>query len=537
MFKLFMHAARQKIGYVLSYVLLLVVTNAMLIGYPLFMNHMSSAQMNDLALGWCLYSGLIPIVLCLKDYILNVTCNLMANDIVADLIMQITQKEILAVQAYSSDTINRSLHSYAFLLCSYYLYCGLDMLVSVLSVALMLGILYKTQMILAILVALIQGVRLLALFRLASSLENKSQQRADSYHAFLGCFMHDMQKLKEILVRQKGVEAGGWLCQKAKAYLCMQKAYARVEAGMELVDRSGIFLGQLFSLGAALLLSYILPVSFSSLQLLFLYSESIGQEISGINEFMQMGAMARSYHHLVKQYTSLPDVPSARQVPSFHTLTVKDLSFAYKGQKDILEHVEMTFQKGTIHVISGENGQGKSTFAKLLTGLYPMHRGELLLDDQALSKDGRLNYLSEKVCYFAQDATLFEGTIRENLFCDDKDQIMSLKQALCLPDLDRYVHWQDPSLSGGEKRKVLLARFLIEVAQKNPSLVILDEPTAALDHQTAHWVWHQIAALSNTTVMIVITHDVIPDYFHLICDDPASKDDRFIIENHYLSHD
>ncbi len=97
MFKLFMHAARQKIGYVLSYVLLLVVTNAMLIGYPLFLNHMSSAQMNDLALGWCLYSGLIPIVLCLKDYILNVTCNLMANDIVADLIMQITQKEILAV--------------------------------------------------------------------------------------------------------------------------------------------------------------------------------------------------------------------------------------------------------------------------------------------------------------------------------------------------------------------------------------------------------------------------------------------------------
>lgn len=67
--------------------------------------------------------------------------------------------------------------------------------------------------------------------------------------------------------------------------------------------------------------------------------------------------------------------------------------------------------------------------------------------------------------------------------------------------------------------------------------MILDEPTAALDHQTAHWVWHQIAALSNTTVMIVITHDVIPDYFHLICDDPASKDDRFIIENHYLSHD
>ena len=121
------------------------------------------------------------------------------------------------------------------------------MLVSVLSVALMLGILYKTQMILAILVALIQGVRLLALFRLASSLENKSQQRADSYHAFLGCFMHDMQKLKEILVRQKGAEAGGWLCQKAKAYLCMQKAYASVEAGMELVDRSGIFLGQLFS--------------------------------------------------------------------------------------------------------------------------------------------------------------------------------------------------------------------------------------------------------------------------------------------------
>ena len=170
----------------------------------------------------------------------------------------------------------------------------------------------------------------------------------------------------------------------------------------------------------------------------------------------------------------------------------------------------MTIEKGKINVISGENGQGKSTLGKILAGLYPTSAGHLLLDGKQLTNDCRSNYLCQQICYLAQESPLFEGTILDNLFSNDTELIDTVTQNLHLSELDRFVHWRDTVLSGGEKRKILLARFFLEVAQKKPSLIILDEPTYALDSKTAKWVWEQIAILSVCTLTIVISHDSIP---------------------------
>lgn len=510
MFNIWIHAARKKRGYVAIYVFLLVMANGMLVGYPIFLNRMLIKHSSELAFGWCVYSVLIPIILCLKDYFLNVTCNLLANEIVADLITKMTKKEELSVQFYPSDQINRTLHSYAFLLCSYYLYCGLDMLVSVLSIITMLGILWRTQTFVAILVALIQGVRLLLIVNLSTSLECKNKESVDSRNAFLGCFVNYMQKLKDIMVRKKGIEATAQLSKQAKSYLFLQHAYARIEAGMQLMDMSGIYLSQLLVIGAAMFFSNIFPLSFTSLQLAFSYSESIGQEISGINQFSKMRAMARSYHQVVLKYTSLSELEDKGKVAPFHELIIEDVSFSYDKRKEILHHINMTIEKGKINVISGENGQGKSTLGKILAGLYPTSAGHLLLDGKQLTNDCRSNYLCQQICYLAQESPLFEGTILDNLFSNDTELIDTVTQNLHLSELDRFVHWRDTVLSGGEKRKILLARFFLEVAQKKPSLIILDEPTYALDSKTAKWVWEQIAILSVCTLTIVISHDSIP---------------------------
>lgn len=93
MFNIWIHAARKKRGYVAIYVFLLVMANGMLVGYPIFLNRVLIKHSSELAFGWCVYSVLIPIILCLKDYFLNVTCNLLANEIVVDLITKMTKKK------------------------------------------------------------------------------------------------------------------------------------------------------------------------------------------------------------------------------------------------------------------------------------------------------------------------------------------------------------------------------------------------------------------------------------------------------------
>ncbi|MDE6674910.1 MAG: ATP-binding cassette domain-containing protein, partial [Acetatifactor sp.] len=195
----------------------------------------------------------------------------------------------------------------------------------------------------------------------------------------------------------------------------------------------------------------------------------------------------------------------------------KDVWFRYPGaEKYSLEAVNVTLNKGEIMTIVGENGSGKTTFVKLLLGLYRPTRGEILLNGVNIDRYSDEEYRKIFAPVF-QDYRLFAYTIRENLVFDGEYHKAEAEALLAelgldkkigsLPDgVEQYVgkgyEKSGVDFSGGESQKLAIARALL----KGSVCVVLDEPTAALDPIAEMELYRQINGLAGEKSCVFITH-------------------------------
>jgi len=176
----------------------------------------------------------------------------------------------------------------------------------------------------------------------------------------------------------------------------------------------------------------------------------------------------------------------------------------------------------------GVSGSGKSTIAKLIARLYDVNQGVVRIDGIDV-RDLRLESLRTRICYLMQEAVLFDRTVRENLLLGKPSAtIDELSRAMELAGLGGLLHhrlsrgWdarigpRGNTLSGGERQRLALARAVLQ----NPSLLLLDESTSALDapserkvfvnlarhfsHQTIVFISHRISALKWVDRIVVL---------------------------------
>lgn len=219
------------------------------------------------------------------------------------------------------------------------------------------------------------------------------------------------------------------------------------------------------------------------------------------------------------RFRSLPERFDGAQELSGEMLHVdfRDVWFRYPGAEEYsLEAVNVTLNKGEIMTIVGENGSGKTTFVKLLLGLYRPTRGEILLNGVNIDKFSEEAYRNIFAPVF-QDYRLFAYTIRENLVFDGeyhREEAEALLAELgldqkinSLPDgVEQYVgkgyEKSGVDFSGGERQKLAIARALL----KGSACVVLDEPTAALDPIAESELYRQINGLAGEKSCVFITH-------------------------------
>lgn len=219
------------------------------------------------------------------------------------------------------------------------------------------------------------------------------------------------------------------------------------------------------------------------------------------------------------RFRSLPERFDGEKEQAGEMLYVefRDVWFRYPGaEKYSLEAVNVTLNKGEIMTIVGENGSGKTTYVKLLLGLYRPTRGEILLNGVNIDRYSDEAYRKIFAPVF-QDYQLFVYTIRENLVFDgeyhkaEAEALLSElgldKKIGSLPDgVEQYVgkgyEKSGVDFSGGEKQKLAIARALL----KGSVCVVLDEPTAALDPIAEMELYRQINGLAGEKSCVFITH-------------------------------
>jgi len=196
--------------------------------------------------------------------------------------------------------------------------------------------------------------------------------------------------------------------------------------------------------------------------------------------------------------TRPPAEPAPGALAPEPVLQLTDVTIGWPDNPDLVSGLDLTVQPGQAVAVTGASGIGKTTLAATVLGLIPARGGDI--------------DVTPSVGYLAQDAHIFTTTVSENVRignprATDEEVAEALRHA-GLPYLDpeRLVGEDGATLSGGEARRVALARLL--VISPRPALTLLDEPTEHLDAETARELMDDIWA--NTLpdgALLVLTHD------------------------------
>lgn len=195
---------------------------------------------------------------------------------------------------------------------------------------------------------------------------------------------------------------------------------------------------------------------------------------------------------------------------------IRKLNFAY-GKDLVLKEVNFSAKAGEFISIIGPNGAGKSTLIKLMDGILSSEDSNILLDGVSLNEISRKE-LAQKVAYLPQDSKFaFAYTVRDvvmmgrfpylrGVMSYSANDLHIVNEMMDLMEIDQFTERNFNELSGGEKQRVLIASALAQ----QPQIILLDEPTNALDlhHQIA--IYHILKKLQKEQelTVIVVTHDI-----------------------------
>ena len=256
---------------------------------------------------------------------------------------------------------------------------------------------------------------------------------------------------------------------------------------------------------------------FAAMLVLALMFYRITNWIGTMLVFQQSLAANEAYYH--NFHRKIREAGSAQEV---HTGTIEarlehDIKLIHVSMsiadREVLKDVSMTIPAGAVTVIVGSSGAGKTTISDLILGLAMPDRGEIQVDGKSLNVLKMKSWRSI-VGYVPQEVSLFHDSLLVNVTLGDPDisdtdaeaalQVAGMLDLVAsLPEgINTVVGERGSKLSGGERQRVAIARALV----RKPELLILDEPTTAVDPATEQAILSTLEELAENMTIMVISH-------------------------------
>ena len=238
---------------------------------------------------------------------------------------------------------------------------------------------------------------------------------------------------------------------------------------------------------------------------------TIGQKAASLQ--LHLASAERAFA-LLDEPPDVEERPDARPLPrAGGAITFRDVSFTYGDDRPVLHDISFDIGLGTRLGIAGASGAGKSTLINLLTRFYDPTEGEVRLDGVDL-RDFKLEDLRRQFAVVPQDPVLFSTSIAENIGYAKpgapRDELIAAAQAanahefiVRLPQgYDTQVGERGVQLSGGQRQRIAIARAFL----KDSPVLILDEPTSAVDLETEAAIVGALERLQQGRTVVIISH-------------------------------
>ena len=270
-----------------------------------------------------------------------------------------------------------------------------------------------------------------------------------------------------------------------------------------------------FTLGEMVLLVQLMSMAKAPVESMSWVIDSSQRAIAGSKDYFRvMGTEVdpRTAAMLARAEDDVPP-PAIEPVPGAPVVRFRDVSFAYEDGEDVLHGIDFSVARGEKIALVGESGGGKSTIVNLLLGLYEPRAGAVEVVGRT-STELPLDELRSRIGVVFQDASLFSGTLRENIAygrpgASDEEVADAARRANADGFVRRFpggyeqvIGERGLKLSGGQRQRIAVARAIL----KDAPVLVLDEATSALDTKAERQVQKGLDELMEGRTSLIIAH-------------------------------
>ena len=311
--------------------------------------------------------------------------------------------------------------------------------------------------------------------------------------------------------------------EKMTEFIKVTKDVANIlRIGTKKGEKPNLIITIVIQLGLILIISlgaYLVNVATISYLLLACVLLIVARSTDILNFFVQMSSMLESLvigYEKLQELLNAPSLPEkkAEIMPDHYNIEFERVNFSYRGQdKYVLKDISLQIPENALTALVGASGCGKTTITKLILRFADVKSGSIKIGGIDI-RDMSQSQLMSLVSVVFQDVYLFQDTIINNirmakLSASDEEVIEVCKQANCHEFIQNFrdgyqtqLNDIGKSLSGGERQRISIARAIL----KNAPILILDEPTAALDTENELAVQKVINKLVQGKTVLVIAH-------------------------------
>lgn len=274
---------------------------------------------------------------------------------------------------------------------------------------------------------------------------------------------------------------------------------------------SSLFIGFILFYGGYITISAGVVIAF--IQYISMLIRPLRQIADRFNNIQRGIVGAERVLGLMDEENSMPNNGTVKKDHFAGKIEFQKVHFAYDEKQEVLKGIDFKVNPGETVAIVGATGAGKSTIISLITRLYDINSGNILIDDVNL-KDYELYNLRSHIGVVLQDVFLFHGSIFENLsFGDDSITLDKIKAGAREIEVDQFIQQlpggydyvvseRGSSISLGQRQLLSFLRAYLS----DPKILILDEATSSIDHESEKLIQRATEKLTKNRTSIIIAH-------------------------------